>query len=88
MRSLAIAGYRGAEEFTIQELRTATNEFNQKNLLGEGGFGIVYKGVMKDGQEVAVKRAKPSSKADSFEFEVQQRHMPQPSFPCFRACLH
>lgn len=34
----------------------ATDHFNQKNILGKGGFGIVYKGCLHDGTLVAVKR--------------------------------
>ncbi|KAL6594634.1 hypothetical protein ACP70R_048372 [Stipagrostis hirtigluma subsp. patula] len=42
--------------FTYQELRSATDDFNQINKLGQGGYGSVYKGVLADGREVAVKR--------------------------------
>lgn len=34
---------------------TATNNFSSDNLLGEGGYGVVYKGKLKDGQLIAVK---------------------------------
>ncbi|GJN36158.1 hypothetical protein PR202_gb24998 [Eleusine coracana subsp. coracana] len=42
--------------FRYQELRRATDDFNQVNKLGQGGYGSVYKGVLPDGREVAVKR--------------------------------
>ncbi|GJM94493.1 hypothetical protein PR202_ga11140 [Eleusine coracana subsp. coracana] len=42
--------------FKYQELRRATDDFNQVNKLGQGGYGSVYKGVLPDGREVAVKR--------------------------------
>jgi serine/threonine protein kinase len=42
--------------FKYQELCTATDEFSQINKLGQGGYGSVYKGVLADGREVAVKR--------------------------------
>ena len=42
--------------FMYQELRTATDEFSEINKLGQGGYGSVYKGVLADGREVAVKR--------------------------------
>ncbi|KAJ1261443.1 hypothetical protein BS78_09G029900 [Paspalum vaginatum] len=42
--------------FKYEQLRTATDEFNQINKLGQGGYGSVYKGVLPDGREVAVKR--------------------------------
>ncbi|TVU38686.1 hypothetical protein EJB05_12070, partial [Eragrostis curvula] len=42
-------------------LRAATGDFDESNKLGEGGFGAVYKGVLPDGEEVAVKRLSSSS---------------------------
>ncbi|KAK9222962.1 hypothetical protein WN944_011403 [Citrus x changshan-huyou] len=40
----------------IQVLRNATNNFSEENRLGRGGVGTVYKGELKDGTEVGVKR--------------------------------
>ncbi|CAN6248857.1 unnamed protein product [Urochloa humidicola] len=45
----------------VSTLRAATMDFNDSNKLGEGGFGAVYKGVLPDGEEVAVKRLSSSS---------------------------
>ncbi|KAH6816535.1 Protein kinase superfamily protein [Perilla frutescens var. frutescens] len=42
--------------FTLADLLQATNNFSQGNLVGEGGYSEVYKGHLKDGQLVAVKR--------------------------------
>lgn len=44
--------------YTFKELRAATDHFNPKNILGRGGFGIVYKGCLNDRTLVAVKRLK------------------------------
>ncbi|XP_021722662.1 inactive protein kinase SELMODRAFT_444075-like [Chenopodium quinoa] len=44
--------------FTYEELEVATNGFSDDNLLAQGGFGIVYRGVLLDGQVVAVKQLK------------------------------
>ncbi|KAG8067053.1 hypothetical protein GUJ93_ZPchr0005g14873 [Zizania palustris] len=42
--------------FKYEELRRATDDFDHINKLGQGGFGSVYKGVLSDGREIAVKR--------------------------------
>ncbi|XP_037484666.1 putative receptor-like protein kinase At4g00960 isoform X2 [Triticum dicoccoides] len=42
--------------FDLSALQEATESFSEKNKLGEGGFGIVYKGILADGQEIAVKK--------------------------------
>ncbi|KAF8021309.1 hypothetical protein BT93_G1673 [Corymbia citriodora subsp. variegata] len=48
--------YFGVPIFTNAELEEATNHFNSARELGDGGFGIVYYGKLRDGREVAVKR--------------------------------
>ncbi|GJR45111.1 NSP-interacting kinase 3-like protein isoform X1 [Tanacetum coccineum] len=54
--------------FTFKELRAATDHFHAKNIIGKGGFGIVYKGSLCDGTVVAVKRLKDDN---SFGGEIQ-----------------
>ncbi|XP_074279277.1 inactive protein kinase SELMODRAFT_444075-like [Silene latifolia] len=44
--------------FSYEELESATSGFSDSNLLAEGGFGIVHRGVLTDGQMVAVKQLK------------------------------
>nr|DAD25947.1 TPA_asm: hypothetical protein HUJ06_027415 [Nelumbo nucifera] len=46
------------KRYSFKELRSATDHFNSKNILGRGGSGIVYKGCLQDGTLVAVKRLK------------------------------
>uniref|UniRef100_A0ACD5TL00 Uncharacterized protein n=1 Tax=Avena sativa TaxID=4498 RepID=A0ACD5TL00_AVESA len=45
----------------ISTLRAATGDFAESNIIGEGGFGAVYKGTLPDGEEIAVKRMSNSS---------------------------
>ncbi|KDO75534.1 hypothetical protein CISIN_1g006952mg [Citrus sinensis] len=47
----------------------ATQDFSQENKLGEGGFGPVYKGVLADGKEIAVKRLSRTSGQGLQEFK-------------------
>ncbi|MED6127746.1 hypothetical protein PIB30_091098 [Stylosanthes scabra] len=49
---------RSAKVFTIKEITKATNNFSKSNLLGAGGFGEVFKGILDDGTITAIKRAK------------------------------
>ncbi|XP_066365903.1 cysteine-rich receptor-like protein kinase 6 [Miscanthus floridulus] len=46
----------------LSTLRVATEDFDETKMLGKGGFGMVYKGVLPDGQEIAVKRLCHSSR--------------------------
>lgn len=57
--------------FTYAELVEATNGFSVQNLLGEGGFGSVYKGYLADGREVAVKQLKIGGGQGEREFRAE-----------------
>ncbi|XVF67172.1 hypothetical protein PTKIN_Ptkin10aG0099300 [Pterospermum kingtungense] len=49
---------RQLKRFSLGELKVVTDNFSDKNILGRGGFGKVYKGRLADGSLVAVKRLK------------------------------
>ncbi|GLT46103.1 hypothetical protein SLA2020_198860 [Shorea laevis] len=55
--------------FSFESIASATNYFSTTNKLGEGGFGPVYKGILHDGREVAVKRLSTSSRQGVTEFK-------------------
>ncbi|KAI3675460.1 hypothetical protein L1987_85050 [Smallanthus sonchifolius] len=55
--------------FGLSAILKATNNFSINNKLGEGGFGPVYKGVLEDGQEIAVKRLAKTSTQGLHEFK-------------------
>ncbi|GJS90883.1 G-type lectin S-receptor-like serine/threonine-protein kinase [Tanacetum coccineum] len=55
--------------FSLYKVVKATNNFSDSNKVGEGGFGPVYKGVLENGQEVAVKRLSETSHQGFDEFK-------------------
>ncbi|KAK1301422.1 Proline-rich receptor-like protein kinase PERK13 [Acorus calamus] len=57
--------------FSYEELMEITDGFSKQNLLGEGGFGCVYKGWLPDGKEVAVKQLKAGSGQGEREFRAE-----------------
>ncbi|XP_047159115.1 proline-rich receptor-like protein kinase PERK9 [Vigna umbellata] len=57
--------------FSYEELMKATNGFSSQNLLGEGGFGFVYKGSLPDGREVAVKQLQIAGSQGKREFKAE-----------------
>ena len=54
--------------FALFELEKVTDKFSSKRILGEGGFGRVYHGVMEDGSEVAVKLLTKDNQSGDREF--------------------
>ncbi|PQQ08833.1 G-type lectin S-receptor-like serine/threonine-protein kinase [Prunus yedoensis var. nudiflora] len=64
--------HRGKTDLPFFDLSTivaATDYFSSANLLGHGGFGMVYKGCLADGQEIAVKRLSRNSGQGVEEFK-------------------
>ncbi|KAL9454504.1 hypothetical protein AB3S75_009991 [Citrus x aurantiifolia] len=61
---------REARRFQMEELSLATKNFSDKNLIGEGKFGEVYKGLLQDGMLVAIKK-RPGAPTPQFIDEVR-----------------
>nr|KYP35942.1 Putative serine/threonine-protein kinase-like protein CCR3 [Cajanus cajan] len=56
-----------AEEFTLAELVAATDNFSLENKIGAGSYGVVYRGKLVDGREVAIKRGETGTKMKKFQ---------------------
>lgn len=69
--------------YDFAQIADATDNFSSSQILGEGGFGPVYKGVFPGGQEVAIKRLAARSRQGLVEFKneiqlvakLQHRHL-------------
>ncbi|PUZ66419.1 hypothetical protein GQ55_3G306500 [Panicum hallii var. hallii] len=66
-RVLSRAG-NNVQMFSLNELRTATRNFHMMNCIGRGGSGEVYKGNLKDGTQIAIKKLSAESKQGIREF--------------------
>ncbi|KAG2404463.1 Cysteine-rich receptor-like protein [Vigna angularis] len=56
-------------QFNLPIIEAATNNFSHDNKIGKGGFGEVYKGILYDGQSIAVKRLSRNSRQGIQEFK-------------------
>ncbi|RZB99299.1 Proline-rich receptor-like protein kinase PERK12 [Glycine soja] len=57
--------------FTYEMVMEMTNAFSTQNVIGEGGFGFVYKGWLPDGKAVAVKQLKAGGRQGEREFKAE-----------------
>ncbi|KAH6792821.1 hypothetical protein C2S52_003298 [Perilla frutescens var. hirtella] len=56
-------------QYDFSSIRAATDDFDDTNKLGQGGFGAVYKGKLQSGEQVAVKRLSKDSGQGNVEFK-------------------
>ncbi|RVW56722.1 Cold-responsive protein kinase 1 [Vitis vinifera] len=76
-----IAG-KNVRLFSYNALRSATRNFHPSNRIGRGGFGIVYRGVLRDGTQVAVKSLSVESKQGKREFLTEIDMISNIQHPC------
>ncbi|KAJ0101936.1 hypothetical protein Patl1_05085 [Pistacia atlantica] len=62
-----LSGIHNAKLYTYKELRIATEDFSPANKIGEGGFGSVYKGRLKDGKIAAIKVLSAESRQGTWD---------------------
>lgn len=65
------AKYKGIQVFTYKELESATDRFSASNVIGNGSFGVVYRGVLKDCIMAAVKRLHMNGKQGERAFRIE-----------------
>ncbi|KAK9088799.1 hypothetical protein Scep_027881 [Stephania cephalantha] len=59
------------KRLSFRELQVATDNFSAKNILGHGGFGVVYKGCLRNRTIVAVKRLKDPNFTGEVQFQTE-----------------
>ncbi|KAK9706550.1 hypothetical protein RND81_07G134400 [Saponaria officinalis] len=68
-------------QFDLETLKLATDNFDDAKTLGRGGFGAVYKGLLPNGQQIAVKRLASGSTQGDTEFGNEVRHLADVQHP-------
>ncbi|KAL8155616.1 hypothetical protein AgCh_000852 [Apium graveolens] len=70
---LGLTKLQGPMTYNYKDLKSATKNFNEEYKVGEGGFGEVYKGIIKNGDVVAVKKLAMTTSKAKADFETEIR---------------
>ncbi|KAH9791371.1 protein kinase domain-containing protein [Citrus sinensis] len=68
---LEVTTDNGLQVFTFKQLHSATGGFSKSNVVGHGGFGLVYRGVLSNGRKVAIKLMDQAGKQGEDEFKME-----------------
>jgi len=74
------------KEITVSDLIRSTINFDQANIIGCGGFGLVYKAYLPDGTKAAVKRLSGDSGQMEREFRAEVEALSQLTSPTQKPC--
>ncbi|KAM7280775.1 hypothetical protein ACFE04_007909 [Oxalis oulophora] len=61
----------GVQVFTYKELDVATDKFSESNVIGNSGFGVIYRGVLSDGTIAAIKKLHREGKQGERAFRIE-----------------
>ncbi|KAK4491319.1 hypothetical protein RD792_002055 [Penstemon davidsonii] len=70
-KSGGVPQLKGTKSFSYGELKRCTDNFSDMNDVGSGGYGKVYRGILSNGQVVAIKRAQQGSSQGGLEFKTE-----------------
>ncbi|EOA12859.1 hypothetical protein CARUB_v10025827mg [Capsella rubella] len=71
MSSTGAPQIMGAKAYTFDEIKKCTQNFSEANYVGGGGYGKVYRGILPNGQLIAIKRAQQGSLQGGLEFKTE-----------------
>ncbi|XP_048538574.1 cysteine-rich receptor-like protein kinase 8 isoform X2 [Triticum urartu] len=68
-------------EFTLESLKQITDNFSKKHVIGRGGYGVVYKGVLENGEKIALKKLNYVPGLDDTQFRNEFSNLMRAEHP-------
>lgn len=75
LNEIVAASMDMTRKFTLKLLDRITNHFSTEYILGRGGFGVVYKGILDSGEEIAVKKLHHMPWLDNHQFDNELNNL-------------